>query len=56
MFGPELTKAKLLALIRAMSDSELAKQSAHLRHMQHAAQRRADWVEREMRRRKRMSR
>lgn len=56
MFGLELTKDQLLALIRAMSDTELARQSTHLRHMQRAAQRRADWVEREMRRRKRMTR
>lgn len=54
--GPELTKAQLLALIRGMSDTELARQSTHLRHMQSAAQRRADWVEREMRRRKKVAR
>ncbi len=56
MFGPELTKTQLLALISSMSDTELARQSMHLRHMQSAAQRRADWVEREMRRRKKVAR
>lgn len=49
-------RAKEKAMIRAMSDIELARQSQHLRAQQSLAQSRADWVEREMRRRARMAR
>jgi len=45
------TKARIQARIRAMSDKQLSNASTRLRMAQKAAQRRADWVEREQRRR-----
>jgi hypothetical protein len=46
-----LTKTQMLCEIRAMTDAQLQSESSKLRHAQRAAQRRADWVERELRKR-----